>query len=117
MPYIRVETNVVIENPEPLKRALGQAISLLLGKSEAITMVLLNDGLNMSFSGDSSPCAMVETQVNPSSDLSTHREYAARLQEILSQHTGIPAERIFLTLSKVEFWHGGKKKPAPQSQA
>ena len=115
MPYIRVETNVVINDPQPLQRALGRAISILPGKIEDMTMVLLDDGLKMSLSGDDSPCAMVETLVNPGSDLSPHSEYSAELKKILVQHTGIPADRIFLTLGELPIWHGGPKRPAPQA--
>ena len=66
MPCIQVKTNVNTsgEKAEAVKTALGQAISLLPGKSEDWLMVAIEDECQMYFGGRGGrPIAMVEVKI------------------------------------------------------
>ena len=66
MPCIQVKTNVNTsgEKAEAVKTALGQAISLLPGKSEDWLMVAIEDGCQMYFGGRGGrPIGMVEVKI------------------------------------------------------
>ena len=66
MPFINAKTNVGIskEQETVLKERLGQAISMLPGKSESWLMIALEGDIPMYFRGEGSePVAYVEVRV------------------------------------------------------
>lgn len=66
MPCIQVKTNVTVdaESADRIKSEMGRTIALLPGKSEEWLMVVVQDGLQMYFGGESGrPMAVVEVNI------------------------------------------------------
>ena len=66
MPFInsKISTSVSAEQEQALKTRLGQAISIVPGKSENWLMLGFEPNYNLSFRGDNSePLAMVDVSV------------------------------------------------------
>ena len=70
MPFINVKTNTpVSEDKETaLKSALGEAISIIPGKSESWLMVEIEPERKLYFKGSDAPAAMVSVSVCGSAD-------------------------------------------------
>ena len=62
MPYISLKTNTAIpeQTGKNLEKRLGQAISLIPGKSEKWLMLSLEGSVCMAFAGREDPCCMVQ---------------------------------------------------------
>ena len=99
MPFISTKTNVNVPKDKEieLKEKLGQAISIIPGKSESWLMVAIEGDVPMYFQGDDSrPVAFVEVKIfgNASSDV--YSNMTKELTSIYSDVLGIPADRMYI---------------------
>lgn len=105
MPFIEVKTNQSLDGrKEELKSLLGSAITAVPGKSETWLMVEIDDGLDMWFKGDPSPCVMFEVAVFGSADSSAYQQMTARLCKIAQDCMGIAQDRVYVKYSPVSDW-------------
>ena len=104
MPFIDLKTNVKIADKEAMKAKLGEVITIIPGKTEARTMVRLQDGCDLWFAGSAEPCAIVDTLVNAGTDYSTAEDYCQAVIDALNTALGLPEKRIYVTVDTKQVW-------------
>ena len=113
MPMISTKTNVTIspEQELTLKSRLGEAISILSGKSERWLMLSFEDQCHLYFQGNNSnPIAYVEVKVFGRIDYSQSNKLTAKICEIFGDVLDIAASNVYIKYEEVEMWgwNGGK---------
>ena len=103
MPLLTITTNISLddETAQRLCKDASAHTASLLGKPESYVMVSLQPGTIMSFTGDSSPCAMLELKSLGLPEQQT-AEFSESLCDFLNQQTGIKPERIYIQFSGPE---------------
>lgn len=109
MPYISFSTNVKIKDKDEFEKELVSCVTAIPNKTTTVTMVEIHDEANMYFRDNSEPCAMVKTQVNKGTDMSTTKEYADKVIDVVSSMLGVEEDRIYVTVSEEEKWHLRRK--------
>lgn len=106
MPFIDVKTNKQISKAEEitLKERLGQAISILPGKSETWLMLDLHDQCRMYFHGDDAPCAMVQVQVFGKINPAKCEELTAEVCLIMQDVLDIPQDSTYVKYEEISLW-------------
>lgn len=107
MPYISVRTTASAnaEKCEAVKAALGKAISVIPGKSEAWLMVEIEPECKLWFRGDASgDSAMVRVMVLGSLSDRDSSRMSAEVTDILSKELGISPDRIYIAYSEHDKW-------------
>ena len=106
MPYIDVTTNVPLEKAEieALKSDLGDAITLIPGKSEGWLMVGVTPGSDLFFKGSDAPCAMFDVSIFGSADSSAYDALTKRICSISSERLGVSADRTYVKYSEYSRW-------------
>ncbi|RME83624.1 MAG: hypothetical protein D6771_05570, partial [Zetaproteobacteria bacterium] len=95
MPYLRLETNVEIEDPEGLAARLSAFAAEALGKSEAFVMVRIEPIAVMRFAGGDAPCAFLELRSLGLSEEAA-RALSERFTRFLADALNVPADRIYI---------------------
>ena len=98
MPFIDVKTNVTFskEKADELMKELSGSLKAI-GKSEAYVMCAVNDGLKMSFQGNSDePAAIVEVKL-------LGKGTKENICNIM-QTNGIAGKRCYVKYDEVEHW-------------
>ncbi|MBQ8228181.1 MAG: hypothetical protein IJZ88_04115 [Clostridia bacterium] len=107
MPNIATKVSVEI-TPEKeliLKEKLGQAISLLKGKSEAWLMLSFEDNCRIWFKGDNSrPSAFVEVQVLGKINPAESEQLSAEICSIFESELAIPQDRTYIKYEEIDQW-------------
>ncbi|MBO4337277.1 MAG: hypothetical protein J5842_04320 [Lachnospiraceae bacterium] len=107
MPFInsKVSVKMTQEQKEELKTKLGEAISIIPGKSETWLMVNLEDDLSMYFRGDDSqPVAFVGVNVYGDDTPAAYERMTAELTKIYGELLGIPADHMYVRYSASREW-------------
>ncbi len=106
MPFINVKTNAAIceEKRTNLEKALGKAIELIPGKTEAWLMLAFEGETPMSFKGNEDPCAMVEIKIFGSTTKEAYAAMTKETTEILAKELGVPADRIYVKYEESHLW-------------
>ena len=107
MPMISTKTNVTIspEQELTLKSRLGEAISILSGKSERWLMLSFEDKCQLYFQGNNSnPIAYVEVKVFGRIDYSQSNKLTAKICEIFGDVLDIAASNVYIKYEEVEMW-------------
>ncbi len=107
MPYIETKTTVkaTCEQERLFKEALGKAIEIIPGKSEAWLMLNLIDGCRMSFKGDAdTDCAMVEIDIFGSAECETYDAMTEAVCNIVNEIFGIKKDRIYVKYRECDTW-------------
>jgi hypothetical protein len=106
MPYIKITTNIKItdDREKILREELGEAITVIPGKSEAWLMLGFQDEMKMAFRGDTSPLAMIEVDIYGKADPTYYDILTRRLCDITSATLSIPGERIYVKYSETPHW-------------
>ena len=98
MPFINTKTNVSIPQDKELsiKQQLGQAITLIRGKSESWLMVNFEENSHLYFAGDgNTPCAFVEIKIYGSASPQEYDALTEKITEIISVELNITKNRIY----------------------
>lgn len=108
MPYISVNTSLSLsgQQKEALKRALGEKISLIPGKSEARLMVDISDGHSLYFAGQPGG-AFVELRCFGRTPPEAQKAYAAAVFEALEKQLGLPPDRVYYNHVDLDTWGSG----------
>ncbi len=107
MPFIHIRTNQKIagEAELRLKAQLGQAISLIPGKSEHYLMLQFSDGCRMHFQGDSDrPIAFVEVMLYGKASPEACGELTAAVSKALKETLGIDAGNVYTAYFQTPDW-------------
>ena len=112
MPFInsKVSVKTTPEQNEELKRRLGEAISLIPGKSESWLMVNLEDGQDMYFRGSNSePVAFVGVNIYGRDDKAAYEKMTQALTKIYGEVIGVAPDHMYIkyAASTDWGWNGG----------
>jgi phenylpyruvate tautomerase PptA (4-oxalocrotonate tautomerase family) len=90
-----------------LLKVLSSTLAEQTGKPEAYVMTLLETAVPMTFAGSSEPCAYVEIK---SIGALKPPAMTAAFCNLIREHTGIPADRIYVAFEDVRAsswgWNG-----------
>ena len=107
MPFIDAKVTVKIteEQEQELKSRLGQAISLLPGKSESWLMTGFEDNYHLYFRGDNSqPVAFIEVKVFGRANSAAFSKLTAEITKIFGEVLGIAPDHIYIKYSTTDDW-------------
>jgi len=104
MPYINVTTNAENVSAQRIEKKLGEAITLLPGKTERWLMTRVTEGARMAFAGSEEPCVMAEGALFGSATESAYAKLTAELCRVLSEETGVPESRIYVKYEETSTW-------------
>lgn len=107
MPFINSKVSVKItkEQEVELKTALGEAISLIPGKSEQWLMLGFEDQCKMYFRGDNSqPIAYLEVSVYGGDNPSAFDNLTRKICEIYNKVLGIAPDHVYVKYNTVSNW-------------
>ena len=107
MPFINSKVSVSIseEQEKELKTRLGQAITLIPGKSESWLMTGFEDNYHLYFRGDNSqPIAFVEVKVFGGENPSAFDALTGEICKIFGEVLGIAADHIYVKYEAVKNW-------------
>ena len=107
MPFINSKVSVKIteEQEKELKTKLGQAISLLPGKSESWLMTGFEDDYHLYFRGDNSePMAFIDVSVYGNANSVAFSKLTAEISKIFGEVLGISADHIYVKYSTTPDW-------------
>lgn len=105
MPFINTKTNVPVskEKENAIKTKLGQAISLIPGKSESWLMVGFEPECSLYFRGsDSDKIAFVEVKIYGKAARSACDKLTAAITNILGEELGI--QQVYIKYEEVAVW-------------
>lgn len=109
MPYLKLQTNQIIEDKELIKK-LSARVADELGKSESYVMVAIEAEVEMSFGGTKKPAAFIELK-----SIGLKKSMTEGLSKMLCDFTkeelSIPKNRVYIEFidvpGKMWGWNGG----------
>ena len=107
MPFINSKVSVKLsqEKEEQIKAKLGQAISIIPGKSESWLMVGFEDEYKLYFKGEKcEKCAFVEVKIYGSASAAAYNQMTAEISRIYTEELGIPVDKIYVTYQEISDW-------------
>ncbi|MBE5860816.1 MAG: hypothetical protein E7301_11950 [Butyrivibrio sp.] len=107
MPFISTKTNVTVskEKETLIKERLGEAISIIPGKSENWLMLAIEGGVPMYFRGDDSqPTAFIEVKIYGGASSDTYAKVTKELTGIYGDILGIAPDHIYICYFGTEDW-------------
>lgn len=107
MPFIDVKTSAELNagKIEKVKCELGNAISLIPGKSEAWLMVNISDNCNLFFKGnDNKDTAFVDVSIFGETSKQNCEKFTSEICRILEDSVGIPSDRVYVKFEFSNLW-------------
>lgn len=107
MPFIDVKTSCELNSDkiEKIKAELGNAISLIPGKSEAWLMVNIADNCKLYFNGnDDKNTAFVEVSIFGQTSKENLENLTTEICKILENSAGIPSDRVYVKFEFSDLW-------------
>lgn len=107
MPFIDSKVTVKIsqEKEENIKKKLGQAISILPGKSESWLMLGFEDGYKLYFKGEKcEKAAFVDVRVYGGANSQAYSQLTAEICRIYEEELGIPSSSVYVTYQGYSDW-------------
>lgn len=107
MPFIHVKTNTAVSEAQEttLKEQLGQAISLLPGKSESWLMLQLEGGCHLYFRGENdAPLAFVAVKVFGRAGAGDYERLTAEVTRLLEDVCGVAPDHVYVQYEEVTYW-------------
>ena len=106
MPYIETTTNIPISGrrEQTIKERMGEAITLLPGKSEGWLMLSFRDNTSMYFKGEHDPCAICQVKLYGAASEEDYANLTEALTDILHEELDIEADRIYVTYEEISTW-------------
>ena len=103
MPYIKVQTNVVLDDARRREVAgkLSALASGLAGKPEQWVMARVDDGAALAFGGNFDPAAYVEFK-SIGLEQGGCAAQSAGICQVLERDLGVPAERVYIEFKNLE---------------
>lgn len=107
MPFINSKVNVSLseEEKEQLKAKLGQAISLIPGKTESWLMLGFEDNYSLYFKGkNNTKMAFVEVKIFGQATDRDYEHLTAEICRIYKEVLGIAQDKIYVKYEEVKYW-------------
>ena len=107
MPFIESKVSVKIteEQEKELKTRLGQAISLIPGKSENWLMTGFEDDYHLYFRGDNSePIAYIEVRLFGGPNKAAFQKMTEEITKIYGEVLGIAPDHMYIKYSATPDW-------------
>ena len=107
MPFIdsKVSVKITEEQERELKTRLGQAISLIPGKSESWLMTGFEDDYHLYFRGDNSePIAYIEVRLFGGPNKAAFRKMTEEITKIYGEVLGIAPDHMYIKYSATPDW-------------
>ena len=107
MPFInsKISTALSEEQEKTLVSRLGQAVTLIPGKSESWLMTGFEPAYHLYFRGENStPAAFVEVKLFGSENKSAFAALTAEICNIYQEVLGIPSDHIYIKYQAVANW-------------
>lgn len=107
MPFIHSKVSIPMsqEQETKLKEKLGQAISLIPGKSEGWLMLDFDSECHMYFRGENTePMAMVSVSVFGQPDSSAFQKLTAKITDIFQEILHIAPDHIYIKYDTTKDW-------------
>ena len=106
MPYIHttVSTPIPAETQKQLAKKLGEAITLISGKTERWLMLNFTENAPLYFNGSDAPAAMVEVELLGSADNTEYDALTGKLCRLVSEQLAIPSDRIYVKYEEITHW-------------
>ena len=107
MPCIQTKVNVSLtdEQEKSMKKRMGEAISIIPGKSESWLMVELEGDKHMFFKGKNDrPIAFAAISSYGSVDPSSASALTAKICDILEKELGVPKDNIYVRYAETDLW-------------
>ncbi len=107
MPFIdsKISVKITPEQEQELKTRLGQAISLIPGKSESWLMTGFDDDYHLYFRGDNSePMAYIEVRIFGSPNRDAFAKMTAEITKIFGDVCNIAPDHMYIKYSATPDW-------------
>ena len=107
MPFIdsKVSVKITEEQEKELKTRLGQAISLIPGKSESWLMTGCEDDYHLYFRGDNSePIAYIEVRLFGGPNKAAFQKMTEEITKIYGDVLGIAPDHMYIKYSATPDW-------------
>ena len=107
MPFIdsKVSVKITEEQEKELKTRLGQAISLIPGKSESWLMTGFEDDYHLYFRGDNSePIAYIEVRLFGGPNKAAFQKMTEEITRIYGEVLGIAPDHMYIKYSATPDW-------------
>ena len=107
MPFIDSKVNVktTLKQQKELKTRLGQAVSLIPGKSESWLIINLEDDRKMYFRGDDSePLACICVNIYGRADEAAFDRMTAELTKIYGEVLGVKPDHMYIKYDASMYW-------------
>ena len=107
MPYMKTLFSGAITpaQEETLKKDLGEANTLLPGKTEDWLMLSFEDNCRLWFKGDqSAPTALVEVAVFGHGASKDYEALTARITEVMEKTLSVPPSRTYVKYEETTLW-------------
>lgn len=107
MPFIdsKVSIKITEEQERELKTRLGQAISLIPGKSESWLMTGFEDDYHLYFRGDNSePIAYIEVRLFGGPNKAAFQKMTEEITKIYGEVLGIAPDHMYIKYSATPDW-------------
>ncbi len=107
MPFIdsKVSVKITEEQEKELKTRLGQAISLIPGKSENWLMTGFEDNYHLYFRGDNSePIAYIEVRIFGGPNKAAFQKMTEEITKIYGDVLGIAPDHMYIKYSATPDW-------------
>ena len=107
MPFIdsKISIKITKDQDKELKTRLGQAISLIPGKSEHWLMAGFEDDYHLYFRGDDSePTAYVEVRIFGGPDKNAFENMTREITKIFGEVLGIAPDHMYIKYSATPDW-------------
>ena len=107
MPFIdsKISVKITEEQEKELKTRLGQAISLIPGKSESWLMTGFEDDYHLYFRGDNSePIAYIEVRIFGGQNKAAFQKTTEEITKIYGDVLGIAPDHMYIKYSATPDW-------------
>ncbi len=107
MPFIdsKISIRVTDEQEKELKTRLGEAISLIPGKSESWLMTGFEDEYHLYFRGDNSePMAFIEVRMYGGPNEDAFQRMTSEITKIFGEVLGIAPDHMYIKYSATMDW-------------
>lgn len=110
MPYINVNAAPALKEneKEQLKAKIGELITLIPGKSEAVTMVSVNDGCSLYLGGRAlDKGAFIEIRLLGAAKRQDKEALTEAIFKAMKSMFGMPESDIYITIQEFDSWGFG----------
>lgn len=112
MPFVSVSVAQKLTKDQftQIKTELGESISVISGKSEAVTLIKIEDGVTFYKAGEEkTSAAFVEVRLYGKSKFEEKQTYTSSLTETLNKVAGVDKSFVTVNFFEQEVWGGGGK--------